>query len=236
MWSHVIVGWMVLCVVNVNAQGTSRPQGTSKPESTTNAPFSWGTGNKLHIVRMPATQEELASIIYAVTKATENQVHTIIKADMEKGRITIGRDMYITKKLQVSNREEDKLGSLEGWTPRFLVARGDSSGPFAKEKAFERVRKVARNRNTKNDAEMMVLEVYKDLRLLREDMQVIEMHQYYILMQISAMAIIIIYKLVMVFREHNKEEKHKKAIAQRKERMELIRQMQNERPGQMEID
>ena len=67
-------------------------------------------------------------------------------------------------------------------------------------------------------------------------LQVIEMHQYYILVQISAMAIIIIYKLVMVFREHNKEEKHKKAIARRKERMELIRQMQNERPGQMEID
>ena len=185
---------------------------------------------------MPASQEELASIIYAVTTATEKQVRNLIKVEMQKGRLTIEGDMYLVKRLQASTKEGDKLGSLEGWTPRFGVARLDALGPFSKEKTFERVRRIASNRNKENNAEIMVLETYKDLRLLREDLQVIEIHQYYILIQISVMAIVIVYKLVMMVRKHNKERNHMKAIAQRKERLELLRQVQEERPLRMAID
>ena len=230
MWKHLLAWAVTLWAMGIRAQES----GTTT--TTTTGPFTWGSGNKLHIVRMPASQEELASIIYAVTTATEKQVRNLIKVEMQKGRLTIEGDMYLVKRLQASTKEGDKLGSLEGWTPRFGVARLDALGPFSKEKTFERVRRIASNRNKENNAEIMVLETYKDLRLLREDLQVIEIHQYYILIQISVMAIVIVYKLVMMVRKHNKERNHMKAIAQRKERLELLRQVQEERPLRMAID
>ena len=230
MWRYMPIWAAIIWAMGTGAQ---EPVTTT---TTTSAPFTWGSGNKLHIVRMPANQEELASIIYAVTMATEKQVHTLTKAEMQKGRITVEGNMYIVKRLQTPTKEKEKLGSLEGWTPRFGVARLDNLGPFSKEKTFEAVRRIARERNTENDAEMMILETYKDLRLLREDLQVIELHQYYILIQISVMVIVIAYKLVMMIREHNKERKHIKAITQRKERLELLRQVQEERPIRMAID
>ena len=231
MWKHLLAWAVTLWVMGIGAQ--AQESGTTT--TTTTGPFTWGSGNKLHIVRMPASQEELASVIYAVTTATQKQVRTLIKVQMQKGRLTIEGDMYLVKKLQAS-KEGDKLGSLEGWTPRFGVARLDSLGPFSKEKTFEMVRQIARNRNKESNAEMMVLETYKDLRLLREDLQVIEIHQYYILIQISVMAIVIVYKLVMMVKKHSEERNHMKAIAQRKERLELLRQVQEERPLRMAID
>ena len=223
--------WRKTCFVIVMLSVTQTLATTiATTEATTTSPvFTWGSEKKLHIVRIPQNEEELTSIIFAVTKATEDQTRKLLLKEMKQGRVQTKDELFLTRKLEIA--DDEKLGSLEGWTPRYGVARLDRLGPFAKEKAFEKIRQIARNRNIKSVPEIMILETYKDIRLLREDLQLVETHQYYIIAQISIMVILVIYKFCAMIRKYKKQKAHNKAIEQRKERMELLKQIHREVPS-----
>ena len=227
---------MILLINVMTVTGQQSVDATTKmPSSTTMSPsFTWGTGKKLHIVRFPATEEEMTQLIFAVAKATEEKTNQLFVKDLQKGRIAIQNDIFVVKK--VGDTTDTKMGSFEGWNPEFGKVRLDENGPFAKEKSFEKVRTMARGRNQQNTVEVLTLEIYKDLRLMREDVAILEKHQYYIIVQISGMAVFFIYKLIKMAAEHKKNMDHKKAIIQRQDRMEMMRMLQREATSQMGIE
>ena len=217
---RLVVQLFLVWILVVKAQEPEpEPEGSEEKEGSAGPAFNWGEGSKLHIVRLPTTEEEMTQMVFAVSKAAQQQTKQLFLRDLQKGKMAVENDIFVVN--QVEDMTESKIGSMEGWSPEFGQLRRDKEGPFAKEKSFERVRKLSRNRNRKSTVEMLTLEIYKDLRLMREDMAILEKHQYYIIVQISGMAIFLMYKIIKMAVEYKKNREHKKAIAQRKDRMEM---------------
>ena len=94
---------------------------------------------------------------------------------------------------------------------------------FATEKSFDKMRTMAENRNKKSSSEVLLFELFKEIRLHREDMRILELHQIYILVQVTLMAILLVYRVGVMIRKRKRKSDHEAAVKSRMERLELLR-------------
>ena len=222
LWKIVFVMTAVRGVISQQAQQAAQQAEAEGSLTPTKAPaFEWGSGKSLKIVALPTNEKELTSIIYAVSTAVQDQTLKNVVEEAETGKVEMLDNQYLIRQMEA--QEPSELGSYSDWTPKYGILDNDQISVFATEKSFDKMRAMAENRNKKDSSEVLLFELFKQIRLHREDMRIIELHQIYILVQVTLMAILLVYRVGVMIKKRKRKSDHEKAVKSRMERLELLK-------------
>ena len=221
LWKTVFVMAMVTGVIAQQAQQAQQAEAEGSQTPTKAPAFEWGSGKSLKIVALPTNEKELTSIIHAVSTAVQDQTLKNVIQEAETGKVEMLDNQYLIREMEVQVPTE--LGSYNDWTPKYGILENDQMSVFATEKSFDKIRMMAENRNRKSSSEVLLFELFKELRMHREDMRILELHQIYILVQVTLMAILLVYRVGVMIRKRKRKSDHEAAVKSRMERLELLR-------------
>ena len=175
LWKIVFVMAVVRGVISQQAQQAQQAEAEGSQTPTKAPAFEWGSGKSLKIIALPTNEKELTSIIYAVSTAVQDQTLKNVVEEAETGKVEMLDNQYLIRQMEA--QEPSELGSYSDWTPKYGILDNDQISVFATEKSFDKMRTMAENRNKKDSSEVLLFELFKQIRLHREDMRIIELHQ-----------------------------------------------------------